>query len=68
MTQEFRYSYNVIGFQGENITEAIDRLARLEYDAVEVEGDPDMYQRRAKTLARVRSWKHESLLRRPQTE
>ena len=52
MTQEFRYSYNVIGFQGENITESIDRLARLAYDAVEVEGEPDMYDpKRIKKLA-----------------
>ena len=27
MKQEFRYSYNVIGFQGEDIAESIDRLA-----------------------------------------
>jgi hydroxypyruvate isomerase len=52
MTQEFRYSYNVIGFQGENIAESIDRLARLEYDAVEVEGEPDTYDpKRIKKLA-----------------
>jgi len=40
MTQEFRYSYNVIGFQGEDIATSIDRLARLGYNAVEVEGEP----------------------------
>ncbi len=43
MKQEFRYSYNVIGFQGEDIAESIDRLARLGYDAVEVEGEPKTY-------------------------
>jgi sugar phosphate isomerase/epimerase len=43
MKQEFRYSYNVIGFQGEDITESIDRLARLGYDAVEVEGEPEIH-------------------------
>lgn len=41
MKQEFRYSYNVIGFQGEDVAESIDRLARLGYDAVEVEGEPE---------------------------
>ena len=40
MTQEFRYSYNVIGFRGEDIATSIDRLARLGYNAVEVEGEP----------------------------
>ena len=43
MKQEFRYSYNVIGFQGEDIAESIDRLARLGYDAVEVEGEPETH-------------------------
>jgi sugar phosphate isomerase/epimerase len=43
MTQEFRYSYNVIGFQGEDIATSIDRLARLGYDAVEVEGEPEKH-------------------------
>jgi sugar phosphate isomerase/epimerase len=43
MKQEFRYSYNVIGFQGEDIAESIDRLARLGYDAVEVEGEPEIH-------------------------
>lgn len=43
MTQAFRYSYNVIGFQGEDIARSIDRLARLGYDAVEVEGEPESY-------------------------
>jgi len=42
MTQpQFRYSYNLIGFSGENISKSIDRLARLGYDAVEVEGEPE---------------------------
>ena len=43
MKQEFRYSYNVIGFQGEDVAESIDRLARLGYDAVEVEGEPETH-------------------------
>jgi sugar phosphate isomerase/epimerase len=52
MTQEFRYSYNVIGFQGEDVAESIDRLARLGYDAVEIEGEPETRDpRRIKKLA-----------------
>jgi sugar phosphate isomerase/epimerase len=52
MKQEFRYSYNVIGFQGEEIAESIDRLARLGYDAVEVEGEPETHDpKRIKKLA-----------------
>ncbi|HEY6711794.1 MAG TPA: sugar phosphate isomerase/epimerase family protein, partial [Rubrobacter sp.] len=52
MTQEFRYSYNVIGFQGEDIARSIDRLARLGYDAVEVEGEPETHDpKRIKKLA-----------------
>jgi sugar phosphate isomerase/epimerase len=52
MTQEFRYSYNVIGFQGEDVAESIDRLARLGYDAVEVEGEPEKHDpKRIKKLA-----------------
>jgi len=51
MTQEFCYSYNVIGFQGEDISTSIDRLARLGYDAVEVEGEPETHDpRRIKKL------------------
>jgi sugar phosphate isomerase/epimerase len=46
----FRYSYNLIGYSGEEISRSIDRVARLGYDAVEVEGepervDPDMIRR-----------------------
>jgi sugar phosphate isomerase/epimerase len=52
MTQEFRYSYNVIGFQGEDIARSIDRLVRLGYDAVEVEGEPETHDpKRIKKLA-----------------
>jgi sugar phosphate isomerase/epimerase len=52
MKQEFRYSYNVIGFQGEDIGTSIDRLARLGYDAVEVEGEPGKYDpKRIRILA-----------------
>ena len=48
----FRYSYNVTGFSGEDISESIDRLARLGYDAVEVEGAPDRHDpKRIKKLA-----------------
>jgi sugar phosphate isomerase/epimerase len=43
MTRRFRYSYNVIGFGGEDVTLSIERLARLGYDAVEVEGEPERY-------------------------
>ena len=52
MTPEFRYSYNVIGFGGEDVAVSIDRLARLGYDAVEVEGEPQMHDaRRVRKLA-----------------
>jgi sugar phosphate isomerase/epimerase len=52
MKQEFRYSYNVIGFQGEDVAESIERLARLGYDAVEVEGEPERHDpKRIKKLA-----------------
>jgi sugar phosphate isomerase/epimerase len=52
MKQEFRYSYNIIGFQGEDIAESIDRLARLGYDAVELEGEPETHDpKRIKKLA-----------------
>jgi sugar phosphate isomerase/epimerase len=52
MTKEFRYSYNVIGFQGEDIARSIDRLARLGYDAVEVEGEPETHDpKRIKKIA-----------------
>ena len=40
-SRKFRYSYNVIGFGGEDVALSIDRLARLGYDAVEVEGEPE---------------------------
>ena len=43
MTPAFRYAYNVIGFGGEDVAESIDRLARLGYDAVEVEGEPERH-------------------------
>lgn len=49
----FRYSYNVIGFQGEDVAKSIDRLARLGYDAVEVEGEPERYDtKRIRKLAK----------------
>ena len=41
MTQALPYSYNVIGFGGEEVALSIDRLARLGYDAIEVEGEPE---------------------------
>ena len=43
MTPAFRYAYNVIGFGGEDVAKSIDRLARLGYDAVEVEGEPERH-------------------------
>ena len=43
MTQTLGYSYNVIGFGGEGVALSIDRLARLGYDAVEVEGEPERH-------------------------
>ncbi|HZF58108.1 MAG TPA: sugar phosphate isomerase/epimerase family protein [Rubrobacter sp.] len=36
----YRYSYNVIGFGGEDVAASAERLARLGYDAMEVEGEP----------------------------
>ena len=41
MTPGYPYSYNIIGFGGEDVALSIDRLARLGYDAVEVEGEPE---------------------------
>ena len=38
--ERFRYSYNLIGYSGEELSRSIDRVARLGYDAVEVEGEP----------------------------
>ncbi len=52
MTQKFRYSYNIIGFGGEDIALSIDRLARLGYDAVEVEGEPERQDPRTGQEAR----------------
>ena len=39
----YRYSYNAIGFGGEDVARSADRLARLGYDAMEIEGEPDKY-------------------------
>lgn len=48
----FRYSYNLIGFGEEDVSESIDRLARLGYAAAEVEGEPGKHgPKRIKTLA-----------------
>jgi sugar phosphate isomerase/epimerase len=41
--QGFRYAYNVIGFGDEEVDLSIDRLARLGYDAVEAEGEPERH-------------------------
>ena len=41
MTGGYRYSYNVIGFGGEDVARSAERLARLGYDAMEVEGEPE---------------------------
>lgn len=46
MTRALPYSYNVIGFAGEDVATSVDRLARLGYDAVEVEGEPDQHDPR----------------------
>ena len=52
MTRSFRYAYNVIGFGGEDVAQSIDRLARLGYDAVEVEGEPEQHDaKRIRKLA-----------------
>ena len=42
-TPSFRYSYNLIGFGGEDVAISIERLARLGYAAAEVEGEPETY-------------------------
>jgi sugar phosphate isomerase/epimerase len=39
--ERFRYSYNLIGYSGEELCRSIDRVARLGYDAVEIEGEPE---------------------------
>ena len=43
MTPGYRYSYNVMGFGGEEVSRSAERLARFGYDAMEVEGEPDEY-------------------------
>lgn len=43
MTEGYRYSYNVIGFGGEDLARSAERLANLGYDAMEVEGEPEKY-------------------------
>jgi hypothetical protein len=40
VVKRFRYSYNVIGYGGEEISHSVDRVARLGFDAIEVEGEP----------------------------
>ena len=47
MREGYRYSYNVIGFGGEDIARSADRLVRLGYDAMEVEGEPEKYDPKA---------------------
>ena len=47
MTDGYRYSYNVMGFGGEDIARSADRLARLGYDAMEVEGEPGKHDPKA---------------------
>ncbi len=50
--ERFRYSYNLIGFGGEDVALSIDRLARLGYAAAEVEGELDSHDpKRIKDLA-----------------
>ncbi len=39
--ERFRYSYNLISYSGEELSRSIGRVARLGYDAVEVEGEPE---------------------------
>ncbi|CAA9417798.1 MAG: hypothetical protein AVDCRST_MAG03-2322 [uncultured Rubrobacteraceae bacterium] len=46
MTGGYRYSYNVIGFGGEDVERSAERLARLGYDAMEVEGEPENHDPR----------------------
>ena len=47
-----RYSYNLMGFGGEDVGFSLERVARLGYDAVEVEGEPERHDpRRIEALA-----------------
>ena len=43
MSDGYRYSYNVIGFGGEDVARSTERLARLGYDAMEIEGEPEKH-------------------------
>ena len=50
--ERFRYSYNLIGFGDESVSESIGRLARLGYAAAEVEGEPEKHDpKEVKSLA-----------------
>jgi sugar phosphate isomerase/epimerase len=51
MTRSFRYAYNVIGFGDEAVALSVERLARLGYDAVEVEGEPQRHD--PKSISKV---------------
>jgi sugar phosphate isomerase/epimerase len=47
-----RYSYNLIGFGGEDVAASLDRLVRLGYDAAEIEGEPEKHDpKRIRKLA-----------------
>jgi sugar phosphate isomerase/epimerase len=39
----FRYSYDQLVYFGEDVSQSIDRLARLGYDAIELAGEPDQF-------------------------
>jgi sugar phosphate isomerase/epimerase len=48
----FKYAYNSFSYYGEEIGQSIERVARLGYDAIELVGEPELYDGpRVRTLA-----------------
>lgn len=39
----FKYSFDALVYHGENVTNSIQRLAKYGYDAIELIGEPDIY-------------------------
>lgn len=50
-TDRFRYAYNSLVYLGEHVTDSVDRVARLGYDAIEIVGEP--HQIDAQQVAKV---------------